>query len=133
MLDERDLPHFRSNSYRYTMGNIITWGILRLIVVMLGAMFILEVIPSIHYGIWWSLTAISLYAFVVHPAQVQYQLYRDDTRVVRTESLCASCRHFDPGGVLCSKLDEHVTETVIPCNAELWEPIPPLKAETLDE
>ena len=37
-------------------------------------------------------------------------------------TLCSTCRHFEPGSVLCMKLDEHVTEDDIPCGGELWEP-----------
>lgn len=36
--------------------------------------------------------------------------------------LCSTCRYFESIGVMCSKLDEYVTEDVVPCEGELWEP-----------
>ena len=109
-------------SYRNTIGSIVAWALFRAVFVMVGALLLYEYVRWIDYSLWWGITAVSLYAFVVHPIQVQYRLYKEETRKVLTETLCASCRHFEETGVLCAKLDEHVTEEYIPCAGELWEP-----------
>jgi len=110
--------------YRHTIGSIVAWAIFRLALVMIGALLLYEYVRWIDYSLWWAVTAISLYAFVGHPIQIQYRIYKEETRRVVTETLCASCRFFEVTGVLCSKLDEHVSEDSIPCEGELWEPKP---------
>lgn len=108
--------------YRNTVGSIVTWALLRAALVIVAALLLYEYVRWIDYSLWWGVTAVSLYAFVVHPIQVQYRLYREETQKVISGTLCASCRHFEETGVLCAKLDEHVSEEYIPCEGELWEP-----------
>ena len=108
--------------YRNTVGSIVTWAIFRTALVLAGALLLYEYVRWIDYSMWWMITAISFYAFVVHPITIQYRLYKEETSRVLTGTLCSSCKYFEETGVLCSKLDEHVTEEYIPCNGELWEP-----------
>ncbi|MBI5645668.1 MAG: hypothetical protein HY962_01950 [Ignavibacteriae bacterium] len=117
-------PPGPQKTYRNTIGSIVAWALLRAALVVLVALLAFEYLRWIDYSLWWGITAVSLYAFVVHPIQVQYRLYREETRKVLSGTLCASCRHFEETGVLCAKLDEHVTEEYIPCDGELWEPKP---------
>jgi hypothetical protein len=122
--DETTTPGAKRNPYRNTIGSIVSWAIFRTALVMFIAMFVYEYVHRIDYVVWWSITLISLYAFVVHPIQIQYELYKKETKTVVTGTLCASCRHFEPTGVLCSILDEHVTENYVPCEGLSWEPKP---------
>ncbi len=108
--------------YRNTIGSIVSWAILRTALVITAALLLYDYVSWVDYGLWWGVTVISLYAIVIHPMQIQYRLYKDETRDVMSGTLCSSCRHFEQTGVLCMKLDEHVTVDVVPCNGELWEP-----------
>jgi hypothetical protein len=110
--------------YRNTLGSIVLWTILRTAGVIAGAwiLFDLMTINNAGYALWWAITGLSLYAVVFHPTQIQYLHYREETKNVMTGTLCASCKHFEPTGVLCSRLDEHVSEDYLPCEGQLWEP-----------
>lgn len=109
-------------TYRNTLGSIISWAIFRAAAVIFLAWLLSEYVPWLDYGVWWGITLISIYAVVIHPITVQYQMYKQDTADVVSGTLCSTCRHFDPQSILCQKLDEHVTEDDIPCEGELWEP-----------
>ncbi|MFZ1728558.1 MAG: hypothetical protein WBQ23_09825 [Bacteroidota bacterium] len=108
--------------YRNTVGSIVSWALLRAAIVIAVSLFVIEYVHWLDYTTWVLMTLIMIYAAVIHPMQVQYRIYTDETRTVMEGSLCSSCKYFEPTGVLCSKLDEHVTEDVIPCEGELWEP-----------
>lgn len=108
--------------YRNTIGSIVTWAIVRAAAVIFAAIVAYDYVKWLDYSLWFSITALSMYAFVLHPIQVQYRIFREETRRVRRDTLCSSCRHFVETSVLCQKLDEHVTEDYIPCDGELWEP-----------
>ncbi|MBE0643300.1 MAG: hypothetical protein IH600_04410 [Bacteroidetes bacterium] len=109
-------------TYRNTIGSIVSWALFRAAIVIGLALLLIEYVRWIDYSTWVALTLIMIYAAVIHPMQVQYRIYQDETKNVIDGTLCASCRYFEPTGVLCSKLDEHVSEDVIPCGGELWEP-----------
>ncbi|MDH7516442.1 MAG: hypothetical protein QHI48_11285 [Bacteroidota bacterium] len=115
--------------YRNTIGSIVAWALFRLALVLTAALLVYEYVRWIDYSLWWALTAVSLIVFVVYPIQVQYRIYREETRNVFTGTLCSTCRYFEKTGVLCLKLDEHVTEDYIPCEGELWEPAPVMPGE----
>jgi len=89
---------------------------------MFSAWMLSEYVPWMEYGVWWTITIISIYAIVIHPMQVQYQIYKHETEKVMSGTLCSTCKFFEPTGVLCAKLDVHVSEDDIPCEGELWEP-----------
>ena len=130
MDDDDDQPlEQKASPYRNTVGSIVTWGILRAALVIAGALILYEYVPWTDYALWWGVTFISFYAIVIHPIQVQYRLFREETKRVLSGTLCASCKYFEETGVLCSKLDEHVTEQYIPCGGQLWEPKPVLDDE----
>lgn len=109
-------------TYRYTVGSIVTWAIFRAAAVIGIMMLVSEYVRWLDYGTWWGATLLLLYAVVLHPMQIQYRIYKDETKNVMEGTLCSTCRYFEPTGVMCSKLDEHVSEDHIPCNGELWEP-----------
>jgi hypothetical protein len=108
--------------YSNTVGSIVGWAIFRAAVFIAVSLFLFDYLRWSNYGLWWMLTFALLYPIVFHPAQVQYRLYKEETRNVVSGTLCSSCKYFEPTGVLCSKLDEHVTEDYIPCEGEQWEP-----------
>jgi hypothetical protein len=119
---QQDPEVVQKREYRNTIGSIVTGGIFRAALILVAALFLYDYFKWVDYAFWWSATAISLYAFVFHPMQIQYRLYKEETETVVTNSLCAKCKHFEPTGVLCSILDEHVTEDYLPCEGQSWEP-----------
>ena len=108
--------------YQNTIGSIVSWAIIRSAIVLFAAWLIGEYVHWLDYSTWWLMTILIFYAAVLHPMQIQYRLFREQTKNIMEGTLCSSCRYFEPSGVLCSKLDEHVSEENIPCEGELWEP-----------
>jgi hypothetical protein len=130
MQDYDEIQHETGNStpYRNTLGSIVLWTLLRTAAVIISAWLTYDLfnVGNMGYALWWTVTALALYAVVFHPTQIQYLHYREETRRVSTDTLCASCKYFEPTGVMCSKLDEHVSELYLPCGGESWEPGNPL-------
>jgi len=108
--------------YTNTIGSIVSWAIFRVAAVIIVAYIISEYVTWLDYSTWWIITLALFYGIVLWPMQVQYRIYREETARVMDGTLCSTCRYFESTGVLCSKLDEHVTEESIPCEGELWEP-----------
>lgn len=104
---------------KISIGSIVYWGIIRLTLVIV-ALWVLYY--YIDYGTWWMIGIVSLYVVVVHPIIIQYEMYREQNKIVLESSLCSSCRYFDVTAVLCTKLDEHPTENYLPCEGMYWEP-----------
>ncbi|MCB2205704.1 hypothetical protein KQI65_13245 [bacterium] len=112
-----------SRPYTNTIGSIVSWAIFRAAIVIVVSYFIIENVHWLRLESWWWIVIVFLlYAVVLHPMQVQYRIYREETASVMEGTLCSTCRYFEPTGVLCSKLDEHVSADHIPCEGELWEP-----------
>ncbi len=101
------------------MGAIIYWGIIRTGVLLPLLWIALE---YIEYRYWWAVVTMSIYGIVIHPAVIQYKMFKEKNENVITNSLCTSCAHFDETAVLCLKFDEHPTEEEIPCEGSDWEP-----------
>ncbi len=116
------MPETPEGKYRNTIGSIVSWALFRAAMVIGISLLILEYVRWLDYTTWVLMTLIMIYAAVIHPMQVQYRIYIEETRAVMEGTLCSTCKYFEPTGVLCSKLDEHVSEDVIPCEGEMWEP-----------
>jgi hypothetical protein len=101
------------------MGGIIYWTIIR-IAILIPLLWI--AMDYIEYKYWWMVVTMSIYGFIMHPAFIQYKLFREKNEEVITNTLCSSCKHFDETAVLCLKFDEHPTEDEIPCEGSAWEP-----------
>jgi fatty acid desaturase len=101
------------------MGGIIYWAIIR-IAILLPLLWIAT--DYIEFNYWWMVVSMSIYGFILHPAFIQYKMFREKNEEVITNSLCSSCKHFDETAVLCLKFDEHPTEDEIPCEGSAWEP-----------
>lgn len=101
------------------MGYIVFWALIRLALTITGLWILFY---YIDYGTWWMLGIVSLYVIVIHPALIQYDIFKEKTKPVVDSSLCSSCRYFDKTAVLCIKLDEHPTENYLPCGGQYWEP-----------
>lgn len=101
------------------MGQIVFWGLVRLALTIIVLWILYFHLP---YGTWWVLGIVSIYAVVVHPAIIQYDMFREKNKTIIESTLCSSCRYFNETAVLCTKLDEHPTEKYLPCEGELWEP-----------
>jgi hypothetical protein len=121
-MDEREEPRPPRKEYQNTIGSIVGWAILRAAVYIGISLILFDYLRWSNYALWWMITFALFYPVVIHPAQVQYRLYKEETQNVVTGTLCSSCKYFEPTGIMCSKLDEHVTEEYIPCDGELWEP-----------
>lgn len=101
------------------MGHIVFWALIRLALTITGLWILFY---YIDYGTWWMLGIVSLYVIVIHPALIQYDIFREKSKTIVNSSLCSSCRYFEETAVLCTKLDEHPTENYIPCGGDYWEP-----------
>ncbi|MFZ1292141.1 MAG: hypothetical protein WAR79_18750 [Melioribacteraceae bacterium] len=101
------------------MGAIIYWGIIRTAILL---PFLWLVLDFIDYRFWWAIVSISVYAIIIHPAVIQYNIFKEKNEQIITNTLCSSCKHFDETAILCLKLDEHPTEKKIPCEGSAWEP-----------
>lgn len=101
------------------MGAIIYWTIIRL-AILIPLLWIAT--EYIDYQYWWMVVTMSIYGFILHPAFIQYKLFREENDDIITNTLCSSCKHFDETAVLCLKYDEHPTRDKIPCEGIDWEP-----------
>lgn len=117
--DRPDVPGKRGASDRPTFGSIVWYAMLRLVLTIAAALMLYD---RVDYSEWWWITIAGIYGFVVFPAQVQYNHFRQSSRQIIEETLCSSCRFFNPDGLHCTKLDEHVSERYLPCEGEGWEP-----------
>ena len=112
-------PKAQTNAVpRTTVGSIVLWALMKIIVLMFIAWFASE---RYHLQQYWWLALFLVYLLVIFPAYQQYQRFHENTRQVSQETLCAKCKHFDGTGVICILLDEHVTVSYIPCGGERWE------------
>ena len=102
------------------MGGIVYWTIIR-IAILMPLLWIAT--NYIEYRYWWMVVTMSIYGIIIHPAVIQYKLFREEHNEVITNTVCSSCKHFDETAVLCLKYDEHPTKEVIPCEGADWEPI----------
>ncbi|MBC8144313.1 MAG: hypothetical protein H7X80_01940 [bacterium] len=110
----------RGQSDRHTLGSIIWMAMLRLTAVIGVAFWLRDRITD--YPEWWMITIGAMYGIAIYPAQIQYNYFKRTTRRLVEETLCSSCRHFNPEGLHCMLLDEHVNEQYLPCEGEGWEP-----------
>jgi len=101
------------------MGKIVFWGIIRT-GILLPMIWITSGYIETKY--WWTLVTLSVYGVIIHPAILQYKIFREENLPVVEDTLCSSCKHFDVTAVLCMKYDEHPTENYLPCGGSDWEP-----------
>jgi hypothetical protein len=102
-----------------TIGSIVFWALIRLAFTIVGLWILFY---YIDYGTWWMLGIVSLYVVVIHPAIIQFDMFKEQAKPVMNSTLCSSCKYFDASAILCTSLDEHPTENYLPCKGELWEP-----------
>lgn len=112
----------RHGAHRYTLGSIIWFAMLRLTATIFIAWYVRDHLTSLDYGQWWAITVFSLYGVAIYPAQIQYRHFKKTSKRLVEQTLCSSCRHFNPEGLHCMMLDEHVSEHYLPCEGEGWEP-----------
>ncbi|MCF8262460.1 MAG: hypothetical protein K9J12_16920 [Melioribacteraceae bacterium] len=101
------------------MGGIIYWGIIRTGLLILSLWILYD---YIEYKIWFVIGITTIYGVIIHPAVIQYQMFRDKNRKIIEGTLCSTCKHFDETAILCLKYDEHPKEDYVPCDAVDWEP-----------
>ncbi len=118
--DERELyPElFRNRPPKITLGSIISQAILKTAILIIAIWFIFEQFDLLGY--WW-VALFLLWFLVVYPAFRQYEQYRQIEASVRKEIICATCRYYDPSGIICTLYDEHVGPNNIPCEGLAWE------------
>jgi hypothetical protein len=103
-----------------TVGSILLWGLLKTAVLVVIVWIAFE-----YYNLhqYWLVGLGAFWLVVAYPAFMQYQRFKVRTRVLETNTLCAKCKHFDATGHFCKLLDEHVSETHIPCGGNAWEAV----------
>lgn len=100
------------------MGDIIFWALIRTVVLVPTLWYLLSFFKYENWILW---SAFAIYLVVIHPAITQYQKFVRQNREVVSDTLCASCKHFDESAVLCMKHDKHPTKEYIPCDGIHWE------------
>jgi hypothetical protein len=100
-----------------TTGSVVLGMILRSALII-----ILLFIFSDYFREMWYLSVFIFWFFVAYPAYRQYNKFNKRMDDFKEETLCGTCRHFNPSGQLCTIYDEHVSRNHIPCNGEAWEP-----------
>lgn len=102
------------------MGEIVFWTLVR-ITLSIPVIWLLK--DYINTQLWWSVSFVIIFVFVFYPAVIKYRQFQDKNKNIFNDTLCSTCRHFDPTAVLCIKLDKHPTEKYIPCEGLEWEPL----------
>lgn len=106
-----------TNLPKVTIGSVV-WGIiLRSALIIVIMMIFQEKFREI-----WYISLFIFWFFVAYPAYKQYQKFNERMESFQEETLCGTCKHFNPSGQLCTVYDEHVSKHHVPCNAEAWEP-----------
>ena len=103
---------------KVTIGSIVLFALLKTTVLMLGGWFVVEYYNMQQY--WWILL-MSILLLAILPAYQQYEIYREQSKVIEKNSLCATCRYYDDSGIMCTMMDEHVSATHTPCGGAGWE------------
>ena len=103
------------------MGHILFWALIRFTVIMFGSWAVRDSFDDL--GQWWTMFFLLVSVVVIYPAQLAYRKHSQEVEVVRENSLCATCKHYVSENMLCSILDEHVTEHKTPCEGMSWEPV----------
>lgn len=102
-----------------TIGEIVFWTLVRAAVIIPVVWFSQ---PYFDYSLWWMGSAVFIYAGIIHPAIIHFNLYREDNKPIFEGTLCSSCKHFDKSAILCVKHDEHPSTEFLPCEGLDWEP-----------
>jgi len=102
-----------------TYGSIV-WGVLlRSSLLIVGTMLL-----TYGYGqndVWY-LSMFLIWLIALYPGWQQYQNYEKRIKKFTEDTLCGSCKNFNPDSQLCKLYDEHVSTNHIPCEGESWEP-----------
>lgn len=101
------------------MGEIIYKTILRLAVTILAVWFSKDFFDEKFF---WIISILAIFFFVFHPAYSSYKKFIDENKNIITNTLCSTCKHFNPTAIICMKYDKHPTENFIPCEGTDWEP-----------
>lgn len=102
----------------YTPGSI-TWGImLRTLVIIIISIIIISAGDGGKVSL---VFAILIWLLAIYPGFQQFQEYYKHLAVLTEETMCGSCRHFDPTSQLCKIYDEHITKDYLPCEGSNWE------------
>lgn len=102
-----------------TMGSIVWGGLVRTILIVVVSW---TVVGYYELRDYWMVPLLAIVGLVIYPAYSQYQHFTSRIEVMQIETLCGSCKHFDPTNQLCIVYDEHVSTTYIPCEGDSWEP-----------
>lgn len=101
------------------MGEIIYKTLIRLAITILALWFLKDNFDEKYF---WLISLLAIYFFTFHPTYLAYRKFTEENQAILTDTLCASCKHFDESAVLCIKYDKHPTENFIPCEGSDWEP-----------
>lgn len=102
-----------------TYGSV-AWGMLmRSFIIIMGTFFLFM---NWDYRQYWFIILFLLWALAIYPGYRQFQKFSERIEHLKEDTLCGSCRHFEPTGQLCKIYDEHISKTYLPCEGESWEP-----------
>ena len=103
-----------------TTGSIVWGALIRTAIIVFLSWSIVEYFELRDY---WMVVLLAIVTFVIYPAYSQYSHFTSRIEVFQEETLCGTCKHFDPTSQLCKIFDEHVSTNYIPCEGNSWEPL----------
>lgn len=101
------------------MGEIIWYSILRFGLTIIFLWLTIDYWGEKYFVL---IGLLMILFFVIFPALKSYKIFIKKNKPVIENSLCSSCKHFDPSAVLCMKYDKHPSDDYIPCSGNDWEP-----------
>ncbi len=110
-----------SNQPVVTTGSIV-WGlVLRSAIIIFLSIIIVQYYEAYKY--WW-VSLFALWFLAAWPAYLQWQTFSKRMEKFEEDTLCGTCRHFDPSSQMCKIYDEFVSKEHVPCEGMDWEPKP---------
>lgn len=102
-----------------TIGSVV-WGMIFRSAVIIFLTFIM--IDQLEIREHWWIFSFLLWFAAIYPGWRQYNKFHNRIKKIEEETLCGSCRNFEPSSQLCKIYDEHVSKDYIPCDGLNWEP-----------
>ncbi len=101
-----------------TAGSV-AWGIILRSFIIIMSIFLLFM--NWDYRQYWFIALFFLWFLAIYPGYRQYQKFNQRIEIIKEETLCGSCKNFEPTSQLCKIYDEHISKTYLPCEGESWE------------
>lgn len=102
-----------------TTGSIVLSALIRFAIIVILMWYLIDKWMFTQY---WPVFAMIVVMVVFYPAYRQFSHFSERVDELEDSTLCGSCQHFEKSGQMCSKYDEHISNSYIPCEGLDWEP-----------